>query len=205
MTTLRRARGLVSTLAVFLIGFAACTHDIPRIGLGGQYEEGKEQFLRGVGGDMDKAVVALERVARETPTYKDTLTLLGRAYYRKARFEDAFAVLQRALAVKKDDEIAWLVLGAAQLRLNQNDKGLEAMRGGITLLSKASTDGYRDYPIWDSRGVVRGAIQRTALFLAKGLESKEEILSSLNTLLSRVDDEDNYQRRETPRRQKRDN
>ena len=154
---------------------------------------------------MDKAVVALERVARENPTYKDTLTLLGRAYYRKARFEDSYAVLQRALAVNKNDEIAWLVLGAAQLRLNQNDKGMDAMRGGITLLSKVSTNGYRDYPIWDSRGAVRGAIQRTALLLAKGLESKEEILSSLNMLLSRVDDEDNYQRRETPRRQKRDN
>ena len=200
-----RAIGPISTLAVFLIGLAACTHDIPRLGLGGQYEEGKEQFLRGLGGDMDKAVVALERVARENPTYKDTLTLLGRAYYRKARFEDAHAVLQRALAVNKNDEIAWLVLGAAQLRLNQNDKGLEALRGGITLLSKASKNGYRDYPIWDSRGAVRGAIQRTALLMAKGLEAKEEMLSSLNTLLSRVDDEDNYQRAETPRRQKRDN
>jgi tetratricopeptide (TPR) repeat protein len=154
---------------------------------------------------MDKAVVALEKVARENPTYKDTLTLLGRSYYRKARFEDAYAVLQRALAVKKDDEIAWLVLGAAQLRLNQNDKGLEAMRGGITLLSKASTNGYRDYPIWDSRGVVRGAIQRTAFLLARGPEAKEEMLSSLNSLLSRIDDEDNYQRRETYRREKRDN
>ena len=154
---------------------------------------------------MDKAVVALERVARENPTYKDALTLLGRAYYRKARFEDAYAVLQRALAVNKNDEIAWLVLGAAQLRLNQNDKGLEALRGGITLLSKASKNGYRDYPIWDSRGAVRGAIQRTALLIAKGLEAKEEMLSSLNTLLSRVDDEDNYQRHETYRRQKRDN
>ena len=204
MTTLR-ARGWISTLAVFLIGLSACAHDLPRLGLGGQYEEGKEQFLRGSGGDMDKAIVALERVARENPTYYDTLTLLGRAYYRKARFEDSFAVLQRALAVKKNDEIAWLVLGAAQVRLNQNDKGLEAMRGGITLLSRVSMNGYRDYPIWDNRGVVRAAIQRAAFILAKGIEAKEEILSSLNTLLSRIDDEDNYQRRETYRRQKRDN
>ena len=190
---------------MFLINLGACTHDIPRLGLGGQYEGGKEEFMRGSAGDMDKGIVHLETVARDNPTYKDTLTLLGRAYYRKARFEEAFAILQRALAVKKDDEIAWLVLGAAQLRLNQNEKGLEAMRGGITLLGKASVHGYRSYPVWDSRGTIRASIQRTAFFLAKGLESKEEIFSSLNTLLSRIDDEENYQRRETYRRQKRDN
>lgn len=161
--------------------------------------------MLGRAGDMDKAVVALERVARETPTYKDTLTLLGRAYYRKARFEDAYAVLQRALAVKKDDEIAWLVIGAAQLRLNQNEKGLEAMRGGITLLSRVSVHGYRDYSVWDSRGSVRAAIQRTAFLLVKGVESKEEILNSLNLLLSRIDEEDNFQRFQTYRREKRDN
>jgi hypothetical protein len=53
--------------------------------------------------------------------------------------------------------------------------------------------------------VVRGAIQRTAFLLARGPEAKEEMLSSLNSLLSRIDDEDNYQRRETYRREKRDN
>lgn len=175
------------------------------MGLGGQYEEGKEQFMLGNTGDMDKAIVALVTVARETPTYRDTLTYLGRAYYRKAQFEDAYAILQRALAVKKDDELAWLVLGAAQLRLNENEKGLEAMRGGITLLSKVSKHGYREYPIWDSSGNIRSSIQRTAFLLAKGVEAKDQIFSSLNTLLSRIDDEENYQRRETYRRQKRDN
>ncbi len=203
MLTLRI--GLTSILAVFLAGFTGCTHNIPRFGLGGQYEEGKEQFMLGSAGDMDRAVVALERVARENAAYKDSLTLLGRAYYRKARFEDAFAISQRALAVKKDDEIAWLVLGAAQLRLNQDDKGLDAMKGGITLLSKVSMNGYRDFPIWDSRGNIRASIQRTAFFLAKGVEAKQEIFGSLNTLLSRIDDEENYQRRQTPRREKRDN
>jgi tetratricopeptide (TPR) repeat protein len=192
-------------LFVYLVSLSACIHSLPRFGLGGQYEEAKEQFMLGNTGDMDKAVVALESVVRESPTYKDSLTLLGRAYYRKARFEDAHAILQRALAVKKDDEIAWLVLGAAQLRLNQDDKGLEAMKGGITLLSRVAVNGYRDYPIWDTRGTVRTSIQRTAFFLAKGMEAKEEILGSLNTLLFRIDDEENYQRRQTYRREKRDN
>jgi tetratricopeptide (TPR) repeat protein len=153
---------------------------------------------------MDKAVVELEAVVRENPTYKDSLTLLGRAYYRKERYQDAVAILKRAVVVKKDDEIAWIVLGAAQLRLNQNEQGLEAMKGGITLLSKAAVDGYRDYPIWDARGIIRSSIRRTAFILTKEGDNKQELLNEVNTLLARIDDEDNFQRVDTGRRYRRD-
>ena len=60
---------------------------------------------------MDKAVVSLEYVVSQDPTYKNSLTYLGRAYYRKERYKDAYVILQRAVAVNKDDEIAWLALG----------------------------------------------------------------------------------------------
>ncbi|HME61909.1 MAG TPA: tetratricopeptide repeat protein, partial [Candidatus Binatia bacterium] len=69
---------------------------------------------------MDKAIVALESVVGQDPTYKSSLTYLGRAYYRKGRYRDAFAILQRAVAVNKEDEQAWLVLGVTELRLGQN-------------------------------------------------------------------------------------
>src|SRR5687767_11410968 len=83
--------------AIMLVSLSvACTHYIPRFGIGGRYEEGKEQFLRGRAGDMDTAIVALENVVSQDPTYKYSLTYLGRAYYRKGRYQDAFAVLQRA-------------------------------------------------------------------------------------------------------------
>src|SRR6185295_3222212 len=120
-------------------------NSIPRFGTGGRYEEGRDQFLRGRGGDMDRAVVALEAVVMADPTYKNSLTYLGRAYYRKGRYQDAFAVLQRALAVDKEDEMAWLALGLAQLRLNQNDKGIESLKGGINLANKVWVDGYHNY------------------------------------------------------------
>src|SRR3970040_593734 len=102
------------TLAVFVglisVSFA-CNLNVPRFGIGGRYEEGREQFLRGRGGDMDTAIRALESVVSQDPTYKQSLTDLGRAYYRKGRFQDAHAVLQRALAVDKEDEMAWSALG----------------------------------------------------------------------------------------------
>lgn len=153
---------------------------------------------------MDQAILELESVVRENPTYKDSLTLLGRAYYNKTRYQDAAAILQRAVAVNKDDEIAWIVLGAARLRLNQDEQGVEALKGGITLLSKATTDGYRDYPMWDTRGIIRASIRRTAFILTKEGNNKQELLSEVNTLLARIDDEDNFQRGDTQRRFRRD-
>jgi len=148
--------------AICLLFVSSCTHAIPRFGTGGRYEEGKDQFLRGRGGDMNRAIIALESVVKEDPTYRDSLTLLGRAYYRMGRYEVARQILERTLAyVNKDDEIAWLVLSMAMLRMGENEKGLETLKGAITLVSKKSVDGYRDYPAWDKNGVVRTAIRRT--------------------------------------------
>lgn len=203
MKTLRTYPLSFFSLAV-VVGLSACLNSIPRFGTGGQYEAGKEEFMRGKGGDMDKAIPALEAVVRENPTYKDSLTLLGRAYYRKTRYPDAAAILQRAVVVQKDDGIAWIVLGAAQLRLNQNEQGLQAMKGGITLFGRASVNGYHNFPLWDTRGIISASIRRVAFLLTKEGDNKEELLSEVNTLLSRIDDEENFQRIDTPRRYNRE-
>jgi len=181
--------------AIALVSLSlACTHHIPRFGIGGRYEEGKEQFLRGRAGDMDTAIVALEYVVSQDPTYKSSLTYLGRAYYRKGRYPEAFAILQRALAVDKDDEMAWLALGLTQLRLGQNDKGIESLKGGITLASKVMVDGYHNHIYWDTRGLIRASMRRSALLLTKGVEEKNNIIQDTDRLLVLVDDEENFQR-----------
>lgn len=143
---------------------------------------------------MDKAIVALESVASQAPTYKDSLTYLGRAYYRKGRYQDAFAILQRALAVNKDDEIAWISLGLAQLRLGQNEKGVETLKGGITLANKVLVDGYHNYQFWDERRLIRNALRRSAFLLAKGVEEKSNIIGANDLLLALIDDEENFQK-----------
>jgi tetratricopeptide (TPR) repeat protein len=183
---------------------AGCFRSMPQFGVGSHYLAGKEEILRTKGGDIDKAITMLESVVIEDPTYRDSLTLLGRAYYQKGRFEEAAAMLQRAVAVNNEDEIAWVALGATQMRLNQIDRGLETMKGGITLLSKVSVNGYRNFPMWDTRGFIRSSIRRTAFLLAKGAEEREDILRSVATLLTRIDEEENFQRIDTPRRNRRD-
>lgn len=191
-------------IAILLGTVVACTHAIPRLGVSGRYLEGRDQFLRGRGGDMDRAVFALENVVKEDPTYKDSLTLLGRAYYRQERYADAHVILQRALAVNKEDEIGWLTLGLTQLRLNDHDRGMESLKGAVTLISKLSVSGYRDYQDWDSKNDVRVQLRRCALLIAKGLESKEEMIRANEVLLARMDEEENYQRINKSRQQLRD-
>jgi len=178
-------------IAVLIYG---CSNSLPRFGTGGRYEEGRDQFLRGRGGDMDRAVVALEAVVMADPTYKDSLTYLGRAYYRKGRYQDAFAILQRALAVNPDNEIAWISLGVTQLQLGENEKGIETLKSGITLASKVMVEGYHNYEKWDIRRAIQTSIRRSAFLLISESQAKEKIIQSVNQLLAQVDDEENFQK-----------
>ena len=189
---------LLTVCSLFLSSCGLFSHDIPRFGIGGRYNEGREQFTRGRGGDMDRAVSALEAVVQQDPTYRDSLTLLGRAYYRKGRYQDANQILQRALVVNKNDEVAWLTLGMTQLQLGQDERGVETLKGALTLVSKVVTKGYRGYPEWDIKGGVRSAISRSALEVTKGVEDKENILRACDTLLTRMDDEENFQKNTAP-------
>ena len=187
----RIAVGAVIALIGVCIG---CNHAIPRFCVGGRYEEGFDQFMRGRGGDMNVAVTSLEYVVSQDPTYKKCLTYLGRAYYQKGRYQDAFAVLQRALAVNKEDEIAWIALGVTQLRLNQTDKGIESLKGGITLASRVMVDGYHNYMYWDTRGLVSASMRRSAFLITKGPDEKDGIIQNTERLLALVDAEENFQR-----------
>jgi len=160
------------------------------IGVGGQYLDAKTEFVKGKRGDVKKAVSHLEYVVSRDPTYRDSLTLLGRAYYGSGRYKDAYEILKRALALRPDDEIAWISLGLTELRLGDDAKGLESLKGGITLFSKVTKDGYKGIDFWDTDGYVRMALRRTAFAITKGLGAKESIMQNGEVLLSRIDDEE---------------
>jgi len=164
------------------------------VGRSGQYNEGKYEMLRRVGGNMDKAINNFEAIASEDPAYRDTLTLLGRAYYKKARYSDAHLILQRAVAIRQDDEIAWLIFGITQLRLGDNAKGLESLQGGLTLFTKATLGNkYRGYEGWDPADRVKTAARRAVFITLKGLEQKDDLIRSVESVLSAVDDEEFHQ------------
>ena len=198
METIQRnypAAAILFAAAILITSLISCSaQNIPRFGVGGRYEEGKDQFLRGRGGDMDTAIDALEFVVSKDPAYKNSLMYLGRAYYRKGRYQDAHAILQRALALNQEDELAWLSFGLTQLRLGQVDKGLESLKGGITLASRVMVDGYHNYTYWDTRGLIRASIRRSAFLLTKGTEEKDNVIQATDRLLLVVDEEENFQK-----------
>ena len=176
----------------FLLLFAvSCGRFGSHFGVGGHYNAGKEQIVKHRAADLDKAIASLETVVREDPTYRDSLTLLGRAYYGKKRYSDAMLILQRALVVDQKDEIAWLTLGLTQLRRGEDQKGLETVRGGLTLLAKASVDGYKGYEEWDKGGKVNIALRRAVFAAQKGLQdgTKDGLIRSVESTLASIDDE----------------
>lgn len=188
------SRSLGLLLAIGFSALVACGRP-PGLGMGGRYLDGRAEVTR-QRGNIKQAIVKLEEVAQKDPFYRDSLTLLGRAYYKDRRYRDALDILGRALAVKEEDEIAWLALGLAQLRLGDGENGLASIKGGLTLLARVSKEGYRGHPYWDRNGSVRAALRRAVVEATKGLEEKRRIIQSTEALLARVDEEAWLQERE---------
>jgi tetratricopeptide (TPR) repeat protein len=163
------------------------------VGVGGKYNEAKVEIMRPQKGDLNKAITNLEQVVREEPTYRDSLTMLGRAYYKAGRYEDAYKMVQRAVVVNKDDEVAWLVVGLVQLRLGQEQNGYQTLKGGLTLFTKANgSEEYRGYEVWDKAGRVKIATRRAVLAVLKaegGEENKNNVIRSVENILSAMDHE----------------
>jgi tetratricopeptide (TPR) repeat protein len=179
----------------FVVFFIAACWRPPGIGIGGQYLDAKVEVTKR-SGDLNKAIANLEYVVTREPFYEDSLTLLGRAYYKKRRYPDAYQIFTRAVAVNREDEIAWIMLALTQLRLQDNVKGFESLKGGLTLLSRASKDGYKGIEFWDKNGLVRLALSRAAFAVMKGPEEKETAIARTEALLATIDNEEWFGRGE---------
>lgn len=177
-------------LCMLVLGLVAGCPRPQGIGIAGRYNDaltelGKTQR----GGNVSKAIVDLEYVVRRDPRYKDSLTQLGRAYYYAGRYAAAFEVLKRAVTVNREDEVAWIVIGLAQFRRGDDEQGLESVKGGLTLLAKATAKGYREIEeqYWDLRGLVRRSLRRSISLARKGVGEKRRILLTGELLLHRID------------------
>ena len=180
---------------LLLLVLTGCSLSLPPLGISGKYRVARDNLIKPRGMGVAKAIPLLEEVAAKDPTYEDSLTLLGRSYYAQGRYREALQITQRALVVNKDDGIAWLVLGMAQLRLGDNQKGLQSFKGGLAILNKVAVNGYQGYYTYDKNGLVRAAIRRAIFNVNKtGLENKDSLIRSGELILSRMDDEELFQR-----------
>lgn len=163
------------------------------------YRLAKSLFLKNQEGYLDYAVLYLEQVVTKDPRLEGALTFLGRAYYQQGRYQYALEILKRALAVNKMDEIAWLAIGLTQLRLGEDQRGINSIKAGLTLFAKASKSGYRGFSNWDSNGLVRQAMRRAVLQVARaGLAEKQRTIESCELLFRRIDEEELAQQSESP-------
>ncbi len=183
------ALGLIVLL--FAAGCSVLDFRLPAIGKAGKYGTASRDMMRPGGAGVRQAVPLLEAIVREDPFYRDSLTLLGRAYYQLGRYEDALQILERGVRVDRDDEIAWLVLGLTQLRLGRDQKGLASLKGGLSLLyKKATKHGYRGHKSWDVNNLVRSSIRKAIFQVQKeGLGNKRKLIGSGEIILYRIDDE----------------
>ena len=162
--------------ALLLAGLSGCGRPAG-VGVGGKYNDALNELGKTPrGGKVNQAVADLEYVVRRNPRYRDSLTQLGRAYYYTGRYPSAFEVLKRSLALNKDDEIGWIVMGLTQLQRGDDQQGLESFKGGLTLLAKATRSGYKEITdeFWDSRGVVRRALRRCISLAREGVERETQ-------------------------------
>ncbi len=184
----RLLRGVV-VCGFLAAGLAGCWKPAG-IGVGGKYNDALSELGKTPrGGQARKAIVDLEYVVRRNPEYLDSLTQLGRAYYYAGRYGRAFEVLKRALALNRKDEIGWIVLGLTQMQRGDDEAGLDSFKGGLTLLAKATQDGYKDFTeeFWDTRGVVRRALRRSISLARKGVGEKRRLVRAGELLLHRID------------------
>lgn len=186
----------VSYCVLAIVYFLVSGCSTLRFGQGGRYLEAKDEITRPRGGDINKAIGNLEDIVRENPTYQESLTLLGRAYYKRGRYQDAYLILQRAIAVNKDDEIAWVVLGLAQLRMGEDHKALETLKGALTLAGKEMKEYYKGFQYWDRAGKVRFALRRAVASAIKGLEDKENLIRNVELFIASIDEEEWQQDRD---------
>ncbi len=154
-----------------------------------KYEHAKSLLRRSE--RTNEATAYLESVVRKNPHYLDAQTLLGRGYYRQGRYQAALQSLHSAILVNKEDEIAWLLYGLTQLRLGDDQKGLESMKGGLVgLYKKATKNDYRGYESWDKNKLVQSSIRRLIYQIQKGgLDNKQRLIRSGELILIRIDDE----------------
>ena len=177
-----------------------CGLRLPVLGIEGKYRSGRSLLILPAGRGIAESIPLLEEVAKKDPFYLDTLTLLGRALYYQGAHQDAFQLLQRALVVNKEDEIAWLTLGLTQLRMGDDQKGFENLKTGVALVNKVSKNGYRGYVRWDINGLIRASVRRTIVLVSKdGLGGKEELIRTGEVILRRIDDEEIAQESEVRR------
>jgi len=123
---------------------------------------------------------------------------LGRADYETKRYASARRLLQQALVINKNDNVARLYLGLTLAQMNDRENGLKEIQAGlkglydwIVYVRQNFSAGNEYGQFWDQNGTIRAAIQVDLNMIASGQIDWPKLLADGASIGKQMDNEIN--------------
>jgi tetratricopeptide (TPR) repeat protein len=121
---------------------------------------------------------------------------LGRADYATGRYASARRLLQQAIAINKNDNVARLYLGLTMAQMGDRENGLKEIQTGlkglydwIVYVRQYFSAGNEYGQFWDQRGLIRAAIQVDLNMIASGQIDWPKLLADGASIGKQMDNE----------------
>ncbi len=121
---------------------------------------------------------------------------LGRADYETKRYASARRLLQQAIAINKNDNVARLYLGLTLAQMGDRENGLKEIQGGlkglydwIVYVRKNFSAGNEYGQFWDQNGTIRAAIQTDLNMIASNQIDWPKLLADGASIGKQMDNE----------------
>src|SRR5215813_4846130 len=195
------------SLAVF---FSGCT----TIGAGSVFSSGRQAYLAGYN---DLALSYFQSAAQTDPNYswlgfisrQGIWSYVGRTQYLTGKLPQARESLEKALSMRRDEELARLYLGLTLTRTGDRPQGLKAIGDamkGIYDASEYVTQNFRWTwgRFWDPSREIRSFCQDNLAMLSAKDVDLERLIANVEWLGKRVEQEIDWARRDQVEEELRD-
>jgi len=121
---------------------------------------------------------------------------LGRADYATGRYASARRLLQQAIVINKNDNVARLYLGLTLAQMGDRENGLKEIQAGlkgiydwIVYVRQYFSAGNQYGQFWDQNGTIRAAIQVDLNMIASGQIDWPKLLADGASIGKQMDNE----------------
>ena len=121
---------------------------------------------------------------------------LGRADYATGRYASARRLLQQAIVINKNDNVARLYLGLTLAQMGDRENGLKEIQAGlkgiydwIVYVRQNFSAGNQYGQFWDQNGTIRAAIQVDLNMIASGQIDWPKLLADGASIGKQMDNE----------------
>jgi len=191
---------------VFLCGCASMK-------AGSEVAYGRRALL---GGDNETALGYFQSALNEDPNYQygtayqqGLLSYVGRTEYLTGRLPQARETLQKALAAKKDEDIARIYLGLTLIRTNDREAGLRDVETGmrgihdwLEWVTEAHRFSFGQF--WDPARAIRSAIQSELAMISGRDLDWQRVVTDGEWVAMRMEAEGDKARNDEQRERQRD-